>query len=612
MIENGYIFRLEENEAVIMTRDYDFYKVKRRSDMIALGQEITFSNSDIVKVKKSMFSLTKYRALALSAAAAAIILFSLVFFQITPKQSDQIYAYIDIDTNLSLRLAIDDKNKVLDVNPINEDTRVLMEGLHLEKKNINDAIADIIQKSKEKGFSSPDESGCMLISAALNDENEKYKKSKEKEEQKLASLLDVVDKDVDTANLTKKVIKVEPEIKKLASDQNVSMGRYIAYMETKEHGLDMTIDEARKSPINDIINKADTNKDNTMADASSDVSFNDGADSNTNKNTPNTGNKNTVVTPNPDKTYNSQQDKVDHNYSHARPSLPPTMPVFTNTPENKLPYYTPIQTPVATNGHATYPNVWSKPPIIYYPYIPFIPYNPTIPYRTPSPTKVWPSMQMNSPTPLPSQISTGPVYTHIPVHPSAPVYTPKPVHTPSPTDTPVPVNTPVPTPTIAPFEGNKILAYAASDITSSSAILSGEVVSMFGSNSGHNVNYFVVLSYWETNNPWYIHTATSTMSGNLPVKLTATVKGLKPNTDYFFNVTVNGYFSSNLQSFKTLPLTTNTDTATNATPTPNTAPPTMYVPWKRTWQSTDEPISTPAQTQQPYDYYKKYKYNISR
>lgn len=265
MIKNGHIFRLDEEEAVIMTKDLEFYKVKRSPDMVILGQEVSFSKCDIIKPNFRKSGIIKYGAL-ISSVAAVLVFIALSLIPLDTAKNN-VYAYIDIDTNISLRLSINNESKVLGVNPINDSTRAIIDGLDLENKNIDDALWDIIKKSKEEGFTLSDSNEYMMISAALNSENKEYKLSKQAEEKKLHDLLNKVTLNISNSKDTKvytAFMQVDPGISRLASEKNVSMARYVQYIKSKEKGFNITLDEVRKIPLTEIMEKADDDTSNPV------------------------------------------------------------------------------------------------------------------------------------------------------------------------------------------------------------------------------------------------------------------------------------------------------------------------------------------------------------
>ena len=421
MFKSGHIFKLYEKEVIVMTNDLEFYKVKRSPGMVILGQEVSFSKSDIIKPKRKMTGVFKYGALVSSVAAVLIVL-ALSFFQLNPTNSGKVYAYIDIDTNLSLRLSIDDENKVLRVKPIDDSARVIVDSLDLENKNIDEALSDIIKKSKEKGFT-PNANEYMVISGSLNSKN--IDKS---EEQKLNKLLNKVNENInnnkDVEICTKsRFMQVDPEIRKLASQINVSMAKYVQYIKSKEKGVDITLDEVRKAPLTDIMKKADV--DSSVA-ASNKVASNEKIPDTKTNTALNSGNSTPSI--NHDNKNNHDSYKPDVVISHTKPkqlyrTIPSPIIPSVSSPKSYATPYTEVmpQTnkmpaiPTSTFKHRPIPAVIMTPDYTPSPYRTFIPQISPTPVSTPVvPDNTAPSYRNVSatPEPLPTPVSTPGIVGH--------------------------------------------------------------------------------------------------------------------------------------------------------------------------------------------------------
>ncbi len=498
--------------------------------MIVLGQEISFTKSDIAKQKNKKMGFIKYGALVSSVAAIFVVLL-LTFFPLNTDKNGNVYAYIDVDTNLSLRLSIDDKNKVLGVNPINDTTRVIIDDLNLESKQIDDALSDIINKSKEVGFKVSNANEYVMISASLNAENSEYKRSKKTEEQKLDKLLDEVNENINNIKdmrISTKFIQVDPEIRKLASEKNVSMGRYVQYIKTKEKGIDITIDEARKSPLKEIINKAGVDSSNgKVAISEHDSSVN----SKPHEYTSDNGYKNNSDSAKPSAIASDSRMKpsIRPIPSPYKPYILPPKTHYTRPPENG--HHVQVSpSPLPSFNNSTIP------PFDVSPNSTFIRPRTIIPYKSPTPHVHSSPGEHATPRKDDNTTPTSKVHTTVPT----------------------PIVTPIVTPAAtsehakAVSSKNNFFVNPASDITSYSASISGEVTSLEHASFNPYINYFVSLIYWESSSAKTKRLATSVVSRNFPIKLSTIVGGLKSNSEYKFQLVVNNILFSNVESFRTL------------------------------------------------------------
>lgn len=564
----GYIFSILSSDVIIMTEDLEFYKIKRRSDMIELGQEISFSEAEIVPVKSRKPNYLRFGAIA-SGFAAAIILLFITFYTNFTHTSGEIYAYIDVDTNLSVRLNVDKENKVLEVDSNNSTTKGILDNTDFKNKSLSDALSTIVEKSKQHGFTTDSKEEYLLISASIKPDKVNN------HEQDLDHLVQNVRKNIkemDSLNLKKRIIKVDSKTCKIATDNNLSMGRYITYIESKNKGANLSIEDIREGSIGGIIKKAD------MADITSN------ANSNNQEIAMNQDNSKTIEKTLPKS--NNKDDKHIGNDSYNQHSGHKKGSNNTNAPVNttSLPKYTPH-------------GIRNTPIILTFEYP-----TPTFIIPTPNPTRYYPVS-----TPFTIVQNTPSVTNNWPVHRETNVPPTEKRHSDAPSIIPSPVFTPKPIPTFNFVSPVEISINPASDVTATSAFISG-TVTKFEQNMGYyGSGCNISLLYWEASNPMHIKVASSISKNDFPADISATIKDLKPYTTYYFKVTVNFYFSSNLQMFKTLALESKTtDAVSNSTPTPSMPVKVTPVP-KNPWVF-PTPIAPPVWYTPPKIYMPQYTF----
>lgn len=555
MYRVGYIFSILSSDVIVMTEDLEFYKLRRRSDMIELGQEISFSEDEIIPVKSRKLSLLRFGAIA-SGFAAAIVLIFITFFTNFTHTSNEIYAYIDVDTNLSVRLNIDKKNKVVDIDSKNTTAKEILSSSDLKNKSLSDALTTIVEKSKQHGFTTDSNEEYLLISASI-----KSDRVNKQEQDSLEHLVEDVRKDIkemDSLNVNKRIIKVDSETCKIATENNVSMGRYITYIESKNKGANLSIEDIREGSIGRIMKKADiaditnsnsnnSNNNNSNSSNSKDIAMNQDINK-------------TIEKPLPK--FNDKNNNNTINNSHNQSQSGHKKGITTVAPVNKTPI--PKHTPHATKNT----------PIIYT----FKRPEPTIFIPTYNPTKFYP---VTTPvitvqnTPIPTKNWPVHVETNVPATKNTPTDVPKPS---------TPPFTPKPIPTFSFVSPVEISINPASKITETSAFISGVVTKFEQNKDFYGIGCNISLLYWEASNPMHVKVAASISKNDFPADISATIKDLKPYTTYQFKVTVNFYFSSSVQTFKTLQLEKkSTVDVPKSTPTPSAAVKYTPTPTKNLW-----------------------------
>lgn len=248
MIYKGTIVRIEGNNAILMTETCGFVTIRKQPGMYE-GLEISFEKSEIIRERKRMVLYS-----SMAAGIAAIFIFVFLYYKIL--YWNDIYAYIDIDITPSVELTIDKESKVLDVSSLNQDAKILIEGMNLKSKPLNIALTEVILESEQCGFIDKTHENLVLVSVALQED--KRKNPTQKVDEKFYNVLascKLAINSLENKNIQPRVLEIKPEIRKLAVKNKISMGRYLLYEKANEQGIHMNIDEARVKRIDELFKK---------------------------------------------------------------------------------------------------------------------------------------------------------------------------------------------------------------------------------------------------------------------------------------------------------------------------------------------------------------------
>ncbi len=249
MVEfKGSILELNNRKVLVMTNKCDFITVKRTPGMF-LGQQLTFSEA-----KPSMKTRGYMRNMAFAASILVLSLFSILYLQLfSPGNA---FAYIDVDINPSMEFAVDNTSRVLSVKALNSDAMLLLKELELKNMPVKAAIAKVLDSSTSSGYISPDKTNEVLISAALESAKNTSAANKEKTLSVILTDIESLSIKVGSENLHPKVLKVAPQVRKEAAENNISMGRYELYKEINKTDKDITIEKAKTEHISKMLDKA--------------------------------------------------------------------------------------------------------------------------------------------------------------------------------------------------------------------------------------------------------------------------------------------------------------------------------------------------------------------
>jgi hypothetical protein len=230
----GVVIKIDEDEAIVMTDDAVFKRIKKRPG-IYKGQKILINDNDIILENKKYF----YPVFAGIASVLLVFLVSYYLF----LNSSKPYSYISIDINPSIELEVSENENIKDITALNPDGKMLMENIEVKGLNISRAISLIIEKSKDMGYIDKNSKKySILIAAALGKDNGEDGTEREK---KFDDFLDRVKKDLNKkySLADAKVIKVPQGLREKAKSINLSMGKYFIYSEAKRNGKAISIEE---------------------------------------------------------------------------------------------------------------------------------------------------------------------------------------------------------------------------------------------------------------------------------------------------------------------------------------------------------------------------------
>ncbi|MDP4181262.1 MAG: AbfB domain-containing protein [Bacillota bacterium] len=253
----GMVINLTKDKAIVTTNDFQSFFIKR-SPTIYIGQEVEFTEKDIIK-KSSAF-------IKLGLAAACLFVFFTFIACISNLNvlnnmkndyfQSKVFAYVDIDINPSLEIEIDDKGNVLRLVPLNEDAKILVKKLKLSSISISQAMNIILGELKKNKIISSASNDCILVSSTLNNKNSESDKEYQTEKKKLDNLIDLLKNNIqDKENGKVNVFLIQTNLyeRKGAKSEGISTGRYVLYNSYKNLISEFSIEEAKSMKVNELL-----------------------------------------------------------------------------------------------------------------------------------------------------------------------------------------------------------------------------------------------------------------------------------------------------------------------------------------------------------------------
>lgn len=427
----GLIMDISQHTVTVLTRNNEFYKLKRKPTMYK-SQEIEFKKSDIINLVYYM------KRLSVAAACFALILTGMIFGDVIPAwnaNNSDVFGYVSLDVNPSIEFEIDKEQKILGVSYLEGLADNIEEDLNLKGMEISEGLFKVIRYYNQKSILSDSEENYVLLAGAVNDKNKIVRKNIQEAEKKIINSLESyrnkVQEDFQRINMI--VIESSSEHMKLSKENHISMGKYTIFTEINQIKDDISIEEFKELSLKDIIEEYMKLPKNHLDSEEEVESTPDVATTPEN-------------TPAPDTTIMPTEEVV----STPTPSATSTqMPTQTPT-RTPTPSATPVATSIVTSTPSVTPTSLATPtPAVVMPPTPTPNAIPTIkPSSTPEPVAT------QRPRPTPSAAPTiRPSSTPEPSATQRPRPTPKPSDTPAPGGTQYPTSTPGVMPSATPGTG---------------------------------------------------------------------------------------------------------------------------------------------------------------
>lgn len=154
----GVVIKIQGRWIWVATEDRQFMRFPLRRQGVKPGQEIWVTPSWAVTL-----SLI-HRRLLLVASLLIILFFGATLARILYANP---VAYLALDINPSLELAVNSSGKVAGTLPLNQDAQLLLEDLPLRGTDIYESLGMIIRESEKAGYISPEKENLVLLTVVF-------------------------------------------------------------------------------------------------------------------------------------------------------------------------------------------------------------------------------------------------------------------------------------------------------------------------------------------------------------------------------------------------------------------------------------------------------------
>ncbi len=217
-MRKGVILEINDLYLTLLTPEGEFLKARKHQQDYQVGEEIHFF-PETETTKRKRVNLSFFKSLKARTITLAAILMLTMAALLPGYQNSQVYAYMSIDVNPSIELAVNDELKVLSMKGYNPEGKAIVEDINGWKRKDAVIVAELVlEKIEDKGFFE-DKSNVVIATVHKG-------KAKEAIDRQLDQKISDLKKSTQEENLNLKVLEATSEEREKAQKQGLTTGVY--------------------------------------------------------------------------------------------------------------------------------------------------------------------------------------------------------------------------------------------------------------------------------------------------------------------------------------------------------------------------------------------------
>lgn len=221
----GMVVKIKHKTCIVLTAEGEYREVPLPGDAVPrLGQEIQLEG------RKRLPYVKQFMA---AASLFIILLAGMLYLGETPPAA----AYLTIDINPSIELAVSTAGKVISARGMDVEGEIILSEVKVKGRDLHEAVELIVAQAVADNYI--DESGDNVILATLTVASDAEPLVD------LNSVYEAIKSPVESGGLESDVIiePVEPELRQEAAASGISTGRYLLLNKSNKKGLQISASE---------------------------------------------------------------------------------------------------------------------------------------------------------------------------------------------------------------------------------------------------------------------------------------------------------------------------------------------------------------------------------
>ena len=236
-VDGGVVVKVTEKQIVLFCNNGTFKNIPRSKNHFPLiGERISY------KGKTKLFQPKGWMALA----SIACLLF-LMFTMVPIKDAEAAYI-VAFDINPSIEVYLDENLKGMSIVSLNSDGSQIVSKINYKGKDLSQIVNLIIDQCVKQHYLSSDGNSLVATTIIPTQDERKITQSQLKSLIQTSLKQHKVTADIDVELGSKKMVKV-------AHENNLSVNKYKEYKDLKDQGVDISLETARSTPMNQLVKK---------------------------------------------------------------------------------------------------------------------------------------------------------------------------------------------------------------------------------------------------------------------------------------------------------------------------------------------------------------------
>lgn len=232
--KRGLVAKVVANNCIVLTPEGTFVKIPVPSPDIKVGAEVLYRHPGLTSPVKPWL------------LAASLLVFFMGCFLWDQVMLPQAVAYISLDINHGVEMAVDKDLRVIGVKCFDDGAADLVKQLNLEGKGLNEAVAQVVNQAIEQDYIKAGQENLMISTVspsgtALNPVDKE-------------DLYQVLEKTIAARGCSGnvKIYAASDEFRQAAEEEKLSAGKYLLYEQAVKSGQEITVADINRKSVSQV------------------------------------------------------------------------------------------------------------------------------------------------------------------------------------------------------------------------------------------------------------------------------------------------------------------------------------------------------------------------